>query len=306
MKTIYSSSAPLLHARLAHTATTAETEESDDIPQPSYVKPGAEALPVACPGCGAFTQWVEPEEAGFYSFDRKPVKQYIRTALSGHPGHGTDDTGSAKSHAEQPSAEVRAAGQTGGNVESPTNAADTGATAERPSGAVNTAEDTGVTAESQADTAAAGTSAKQHFQGVNSQDGSGGTVEPQRDTTTTRTRAPEKGSDPVAEEVEKASGEVLESTSGGSTVGTDEKETQIAVDPTPAESKPEQKSTSHNEGPFSSSLWWRPAFDRILLTRLMGQRLTSRFLYHRPYAIDVTVLNIIIISSRLLFHLYRI
>lgn len=35
------------------------------------------ALPLSCPGCGALTQWIDPQEAGFYSIWRKPVKAYI-------------------------------------------------------------------------------------------------------------------------------------------------------------------------------------------------------------------------------------
>ncbi|KAF3490585.1 uncharacterized protein GIQ15_00102 [Arthroderma uncinatum] len=36
------------------------------------------ALPKTCHGCGALTQWVYPEEPGFYTVTRKPVKNYIQ------------------------------------------------------------------------------------------------------------------------------------------------------------------------------------------------------------------------------------
>lgn len=39
--------------------------------------PGPHALPWSCPGCGAFTQIVDPKEAGFYTTTRKSVKAYI-------------------------------------------------------------------------------------------------------------------------------------------------------------------------------------------------------------------------------------
>ena len=39
--------------------------------------PGPHALPWSCPGCGAFTQTVDPKEAGFYTTTRKSVKAYI-------------------------------------------------------------------------------------------------------------------------------------------------------------------------------------------------------------------------------------
>lgn len=42
----------------------------------------ARALPISCPGCGAFSQWVEPEEPGFYNLDKGSVKKYINRTLS--------------------------------------------------------------------------------------------------------------------------------------------------------------------------------------------------------------------------------
>lgn len=35
-------------------------------------------LPVTCPGCGAYAQWITPGEAGYYDLKRSLVKEYIR------------------------------------------------------------------------------------------------------------------------------------------------------------------------------------------------------------------------------------
>ncbi|OCK75368.1 hypothetical protein K432DRAFT_362232 [Lepidopterella palustris CBS 459.81] len=43
------------------------------------------ALPVCCPGCGAPTQTVEPNEAGFYTAHRGPVKSYLDYDGSNRP-----------------------------------------------------------------------------------------------------------------------------------------------------------------------------------------------------------------------------
>jgi hypothetical protein len=37
-------------------------------------------LPVSCPGCGALTQWVEPDEPGFYTISRRSIKSFLRDA----------------------------------------------------------------------------------------------------------------------------------------------------------------------------------------------------------------------------------
>jgi genetic interactor of prohibitins 3, mitochondrial len=47
-------------------------------------------LPLSCPGCGALTQWVDADEAGFYTAQRKPVKAYMHSRLQGT--HVPDDT----------------------------------------------------------------------------------------------------------------------------------------------------------------------------------------------------------------------
>lgn len=35
-------------------------------------------LPISCPGCGAFTQWVDSDQPGFYSTGRNHVKKFLR------------------------------------------------------------------------------------------------------------------------------------------------------------------------------------------------------------------------------------
>ncbi|KAI5293219.1 hypothetical protein KEM52_005735 [Ascosphaera acerosa] len=69
----------------AHEKPSDRTADDDDdaIPieplqqrAPAGTSPAA--LPVTCHGCGAFTQWVYPDEAGFYTLTRKTVKAYLR------------------------------------------------------------------------------------------------------------------------------------------------------------------------------------------------------------------------------------
>lgn len=37
-----------------------------------------QSLPFSCPGCGALTQWINADDAGFYSPNRKAVKAWLR------------------------------------------------------------------------------------------------------------------------------------------------------------------------------------------------------------------------------------
>ncbi|WEW60651.1 Mitochondrial ribosome small subunit biogenesis protein [Emydomyces testavorans] len=48
-------------------------------------------LPVSCPGCGALTQWVDSEQAGYYTTTRKAVKAYIREALQDRSAKETEN-----------------------------------------------------------------------------------------------------------------------------------------------------------------------------------------------------------------------
>ena len=54
--------------------------------QPFQTSPGPHALPWSCPGCGALTQTVDPNEAGFYTITRKSVKAFISNHI------GSDST----------------------------------------------------------------------------------------------------------------------------------------------------------------------------------------------------------------------
>ena len=52
----------------------------DSAPKPSYGTPTHSQLlrlPRSCPGCGAFTQSVDPDQPGFYNTNRKSVKAFI-------------------------------------------------------------------------------------------------------------------------------------------------------------------------------------------------------------------------------------
>ncbi|KZZ97014.1 hypothetical protein AAP_00657 [Ascosphaera apis ARSEF 7405] len=76
------------HRRWASTAVVEEGEEytiddDDVIPFEHYrqeapANTNPAALPVSCPGCGAFTQWVYPDEAGFYTLTRKTVRSFLK------------------------------------------------------------------------------------------------------------------------------------------------------------------------------------------------------------------------------------
>lgn len=53
---------------------------SQSLPLPSLSQ--LHLLPRFCPGCGAFTQSVDSDQAGFYSINRKTVKAYIAQETS--------------------------------------------------------------------------------------------------------------------------------------------------------------------------------------------------------------------------------
>ncbi|OJD23768.1 hypothetical protein ACJ73_04874 [Blastomyces percursus] len=67
--------------RLLHTSPdTLDSLDTATLEIPESIPPNLDptSLPFSCPGCGAFTQWVSPDEAGYYSINRKAVKEYIR------------------------------------------------------------------------------------------------------------------------------------------------------------------------------------------------------------------------------------
>lgn len=62
---------PSIQKRRQHVETAAAT--THDLPTPQQLFD----LPRSCPGCGAFTQAVSPDQPGFYSTNRKSVKAFI-------------------------------------------------------------------------------------------------------------------------------------------------------------------------------------------------------------------------------------
>ena len=62
---------PSIQKRRQHVETAAAT--THDLPTPQQLLD----LPRSCPGCGAFTQAVSPDQPGFYSTNRKSVKAFI-------------------------------------------------------------------------------------------------------------------------------------------------------------------------------------------------------------------------------------
>jgi hypothetical protein len=66
-------------------------------------------LPPACPGCGALTQSVHPQEAGHYTKDRAAVKKYLNhTHEQVKEKEATAEDGIMQSAMENLSPELRA------------------------------------------------------------------------------------------------------------------------------------------------------------------------------------------------------
>ncbi|KAI5287276.1 hypothetical protein KEM54_006108, partial [Ascosphaera aggregata] len=83
-------------------------DDDDDIPfevmkqkPPSRTTPAV--LPISCPGCGAFTQWVYPNEIGFYTLTRKSVKAYLR--FHSPIDYDITDLQALQAHTAEPSSE---------------------------------------------------------------------------------------------------------------------------------------------------------------------------------------------------------
>lgn len=51
---------------------------SEILQESKLQKLAAKFLPISCPGCGAFTQWVDSDQPGFYSAERNHVKAFLR------------------------------------------------------------------------------------------------------------------------------------------------------------------------------------------------------------------------------------
>lgn len=65
-------------------------------------------LPPACPGCGALTQSVHPEEAGHYSSDRTAVRKYLSWNSEPPAANSTDEDDVVNKTLENISPELRA------------------------------------------------------------------------------------------------------------------------------------------------------------------------------------------------------
>ncbi|KAI1930488.1 Mitochondrial ribosome small subunit biogenesis protein [Ophidiomyces ophidiicola] len=65
-------------------------------------RPDLNLLPISCPGCGAFTQWVDKELAGYYTASRKAVKVFLRAAS--HNQSGIDLTNESNEEVDAESA----------------------------------------------------------------------------------------------------------------------------------------------------------------------------------------------------------
>lgn len=64
--------------------------------------PPIEILPWTCPGCGAYTQADEPDEAGFYSMSRKPVRALKAEQYNASKAQHLDTAGVEESEAPVP------------------------------------------------------------------------------------------------------------------------------------------------------------------------------------------------------------
>lgn len=61
--------------------TTSSSESAVTLPAPPPAR-ALEKLPRQCPGCGAPSQFVDKEEAGFYTLTRKTIKDFLGTSSS--------------------------------------------------------------------------------------------------------------------------------------------------------------------------------------------------------------------------------
>jgi len=60
-------------------ATAASGEGATILPAAPTAR-ALEKLPRQCPGCGAYSQFVDKEEAGFYTITRKTIKEFLGTS----------------------------------------------------------------------------------------------------------------------------------------------------------------------------------------------------------------------------------
>ncbi|THY29082.1 hypothetical protein D6D00_03837 [Aureobasidium pullulans] len=66
--------------RLSSTEAASPVQDQHDLTErfQSEIKQKTRKLPLSCPGCGAPSQTVAPEEAGFYSLGRSAVKKFVQ------------------------------------------------------------------------------------------------------------------------------------------------------------------------------------------------------------------------------------
>ena len=73
---------PELQSGIPEEGSTLTSGPLKGLPSLSLPKPVSPALlkqlPWSCPGCGAYTQLVEPDEAGYYSLTRKSVRSFLK------------------------------------------------------------------------------------------------------------------------------------------------------------------------------------------------------------------------------------
>lgn len=63
-----------------------QLESAEALTRDKPIPPNLLALPRSCPGCGAFTQTVNSEGAGFYSTTRRSVKSFVAQHARGQLG----------------------------------------------------------------------------------------------------------------------------------------------------------------------------------------------------------------------------
>lgn len=68
----------------------AQAPDNSTVPPPLEARQhGHRQLPLACPGCGALTQSVHPQEAGHYSTNRAAVRKYLNRSQEQIKGEAT-------------------------------------------------------------------------------------------------------------------------------------------------------------------------------------------------------------------------
>lgn len=66
----------VIPVRLNHTSSSSDAAGLSSNPDPAL-------LPSTCPGCGAFSQWLDADKAGYYNPSRRSVKQFLEQCSLG-------------------------------------------------------------------------------------------------------------------------------------------------------------------------------------------------------------------------------